>query len=856
MNLIDNTITVFEPEISRKCSFGQLNVSENQHNRVLPLSKVSVKASVINLISTVTHIQIFENPFNEHLEATYIFPLPGGAVVSDFEMKIGDKIIKGEVKERQEARLEYNKAVSDGKKAALLEQERDDIFTVQVGNIPPEKEIQVTITYSEKLPFFENGSTEIRLPMVTAPRYIPGDELDRSAAGKGVVSDTDLVPDASRITPPRLVPGFDPKIDLSIAVEIVQNENQAISELNCSQHASKTSISSGGIKVELSNKHETMDRDFILRWQLSNMELKNDLAFYNDDKGNIYGLLTIIPPKQEKYLEIARDVVFIIDHSGSMEGIKMTSAARACSILLDTLGPKDRFAILAFDDQLNWFEPDPKDRDNLFLNADIAGIDKGNKFLREIRAAGGTELDEALGGALYAFKDLKDNHGRMPIAVLLTDGQIGDESRVLKRIQKEIGDTRIFTIGIDTAVNENFLKRLAVLGGGTSAFVVPGEQLETALTMIGRDIGNPVLVDINIKDENCGIIDYSVVPVKVPDLFASRAVNVFFKAKNPGKLIVTGKYYNGDDFYSLISGNQVNNSAIPQLWAKTKIFDLEDQYRIAEADFNTDNNKNTLKQEIIELSIKHSVLTRFTAFIAVDQDITNESGDLRKIVQPVSEPANWEMNRMRSLSMPMPAAAPAPVGKPPSIMAKTSFKALGKTMFDPSSFALHESDDIEFSASGGQFDAFSIHEQVMAPSGAGVNPPLNQNKPGLIKQIFSIFKSKNNPEVNLIKEQVIKLLSAFENIMRLLLKGQEAFSIDFETAKTNLMKTLQDSELAQELPALQFFLRKDAIEIITALNSKNNNYESIYKAFGKYRKSIENIKAEIKLEDNFWEETV
>ncbi|RYX89028.1 VWA domain-containing protein, partial [bacterium] len=341
---------------------------------------------------------------------------------------------------------------------------------------------------------------------------------------------------------------------------------------------------------------------FILRWQITQEKLENDLVFYKDNEGETYGMLTVIPPKREGFFGLARDIVFVVDRSGSMEGLKMISAIKACSILLDTLGPDDRFSILAFDDSMDWFTPFNKDTKTKFINADEAGIEKGNKFLREITARGGTELDSAIGEAIQAIKKRKNNTENMPLILLLTDGQIGDESRVLKRIQKELNDSRVFTVGIDTAVNESFLKRLAVLGGGTSTFVVPGEELETALQVIGREIGNPLLIDINIQDENSNIIDNSTAPANIPDLFAGRTVNIFFKAKNPDSITVTGKFFQGGNFSSSVKGHEVNVSAISQLWAKSKIFSLEDDYRVSEANSYGEKpvrDKNKIKEEII-----------------------------------------------------------------------------------------------------------------------------------------------------------------------------------------------------------------------------------------------------------------
>lgn len=853
-------VALLDMDEKRKCFFGEIKVLHENKSVSLPLSDVKINASVVNQITFVTQEQTFKNGFTENLEATYIFPLPGGASVHDFEMIIDEKVIKGNVKERQQAREEYAQAISEGKKASLLEQERDDIFTVQVGNIPPSKEIKVKITYSEKLAFFEDGTTEIRLPLVVAQRYIAGEIVERGNVGKGTESDTDIVPDASRITPPRLVDSSQSEVKLSINVEI-STGNGTLSELVCSQHATKTSIGNNKIKVSLSNTDEHLDRDFILRWQTAQENLQNDLVYFQNNE-EIYGMLTIIPPKKDIFTQSSRDIVFIVDRSGSMDGLKMTSATKACSILLNTLGQKDRFSILAFDDSMQWFQPNQSsEKSQLFTYADEAGLEKGDKFLKEINANGGTEIDMAMGEAIAAIRARKDSE-KMSIIVLLTDGQIGDESRVLKRIQKEIGNTRVFTIGIDTAVNENFLKRLAVLGAGTASFVVPGEALEEALIKVSREIGNPVMTDITIKSENNEIISEEIAPNKIPDLFSNRTVSVFFKANKAGNISVSGKLDNNEIYNSNVVGKSIENNAIPKLWAKYKIFDLEDKFRIA----NSEGQKERAKKQIINLSVKYSILTKFTAFIAVDESEQSDSkSELRKIVQPVMQPAKWEMNampRMRMAAaptasfggvMPPPPGAPAPIG---SIMQdsapmmkrqqpKESFvsKLFNKMSSGFSSSQVYESEE-ESVESDESFTESSI-----------INPKLDQQ----LDKIEAQKKKISNEDQELILE-IKNILELYENILDSLKSGNIPDITDFKNSKDKLSAIMAESDKAFELVELQKFLKVQAVEIVNIFNNKDLEADKLYKHFEKYNSIIEKVRDEIKVFDkssgNFWEVSI
>lgn len=633
--------------------FGLLEVKRDGKPVQLPLQRVDLRARVVDRFAVGTMTETFRNAFDEHLEATYVFPLPGGGVVHDFEMHVAGRVVRGVVKERAEARRQYEQAMQEGKRAALLEKERDDVFTVQVGNIPPKEEVKIVISWSERLPYFDNGTTELRLPLVVAPRYIPGTPTDRGAVGTGTEADTDLVPDASRITPPRLADGFDPKTGLSIEVEL--NDGN-LADLGCSQHATRLKLDGGKVTVSLAREGERLNRDFILRWRVATDKIETRLWVTRDGE-QAFGALSIVPPKREGFLGMPRDVVFVLDRSGSMEGAKMVSASRACATLLATLGPRDHYALQIFDTAIDWFDPSSGKATSScvrpFITADEAGLEKGEKFLRTVEARGGTDIDGALGEALRALDGREDGAGRSPIIVLLTDGQIGDESRVLKRIQTQLGDNRVFTVGIDTAVNESFLKRLATMAGGTSTFVTPGDHLEEALRAVGREIGAPLVTDVKVTGD-CIAAD-GLVPAHIPDLFAGRASVAYLQLKTVGDVRVCGRNADGTPLDITVTPEVVEMPAISQLWARGRVVELEDRFRVEPA------NQAELKSQIIAISKAHRILTRFTAFVTVDDEVVNADGKRRQVTQPVEMPAEWEMDATYGAAPPMPMAAPMPV---------------------------------------------------------------------------------------------------------------------------------------------------------------------------------------------------
>ncbi len=855
-------------------ALGELRVTAPTGEVALPLSLVDIKARVAERIAEVTVTEVFRNSYTEHLEAVYIFPVAGGAAVSAFEMQVKDRVIKGIVEERAEARRQYQQALEEGKRAALLEKERDDVFTVQVGNLPPGEEVTIRLTYSERLPFFEDGTTEIRLPLVVAPRYIPGSPLARDQVGHGVEQDTDIVPDASRITPPRLAEGMDPKVGLAIKVELLPDGTTGgLADLACSQHATRTSMQNGLVTIELSREDERLNRDFVLRWRIAGSSVATTFLMHRSQEGKAYGMVSVIPPRREGFLGMARDVVFILDRSGSMDGVKMGSAARACSLLLSTLEPRDRFAIQAFDDVVEWFTPSEQSR---FINANEAGIEKGDKYLRTIEARGGTELDIAITDALKVMGTEKLSTS-MPVIVVLTDGQVGDEARILKRIQKEIGDVRVFTVGIDTAVNEGFLSRLASLGGGTSTFVAPGENLENALRAIGREIGAPLVVDVSIADIDSGIEKGSHAPERIADLFAGRSTTVYFAARGKGRLKIKGRYTDGSPFEEECEARELELPALSHLWAKARIADLEDRFRI------DPDAQASLKAEIIKISKEHTLLTKFTAFVVVDEsEIVNKNGTSRTVVQPVEKPDRWDMS-FGAGSAPMRAkggmtprgmlfkmSAPSP--SMPMSLSSLSFEAADampcleaecfgapgfeapvlaemspRVPFGGSVPAASEAFDLLQSAGegfAGTDQGIASTEWDLEGGSAPGGPEMMQDRLTLrekleeAKQAADTAKKTDDAEEQKKVTPLASVMEALEKAIQDAIEELKAHRLPkpeaLEEARNGVMKVLAGFDRSSDLPALQKFLRTAAMELIAAVRTPGVTADSLVPLFEKH----------------------
>ena len=715
----------------------------------LPLQKVDLRARVIDRVAAVTVEQKFGNPFSDPIEAVYVFPLAGGSAVSRFEMQIGQRVVRGRIEERGKARREYAEALDQGKRAALLEQERDDVFTVQVGNVMPGDEVTVRLTYSERLPFFEDGRTELRLPLVVAPRYVAGEELPRAQAGQGVVRDTSSVPDASRITPPRLAKGFDPKVTLAMEVDLFGG----FTDLACSQHAVRTSSGPESAKVSLSREREPLDRDFVLRWRLAGEQVKSQVLAHGG-----FALLSVLPPARDGFLGAARDVVFVLDRSGSMQGSKMASASRACALLLRTMGPRDRFAMLAFDEVVERMPGG-------FQQADEGSIERGERWLRNLEARGGTELDSAMAEALEQIRKRAEDSGRVPVVVLLTDGQVGDESSVLKRLQAGLGGTRVFAVGIDTAVNDGFLRRLAAIGGGTSTFVEPGARLEEALQAVGREIGVPLVTELRLSGE---VAD--VAPSRIPDLFAGRPSTVLFRFAG-GPLKVAGKLAGGGRFEQEIEPREAPLAAIDHLWARARIADLEDEFRASRSE--------ATKQEIVAISMRHTVLTRFTAFVVTDDQVVNAGGSRRTVVQPVEMPAEWQMDPTAGISRGVVLSSPV-------LRAASTYPAGGMSRM-PAAKA----------QASGAMDRFTgkLMEALVR------RPPRDEE--ATVEQ----------------RERVRQALEAFLRAFTAARSGTVG-AAELEKVRIDLLRILGESlAIATAVPLLQAFLRGAVVELVAALRA-------------------------------------
>jgi len=613
--------------------FGALRTARG----LLPLRAMDVEARVAGLVAHVALAQTFVNVHAEPIEATYIFPLPERAAVTQFRFEVAGRVVVGALRERGEAREAYDAAIAAGQRAAITEEERPGVFTIRVGNLLPGEAATVRLTMVGPLAWDGDEAT-FRFPLVVAPRYVPGIPLSDSPAGEGISPDTDAAPDASRISPPVLLPGFPNPVRLSLTVHVA-GDAAVLAGLRASLHSVASEPEEGACLVRLL-PGERLDRDFILRFPLAGEGVAPSLVLAPDSEGEdgTY-LLTLVPPRGARASERGRDVVFVVDRSGSMGGWKMVGARRAVARMVDTLDARDRFALFAFDHDIATPPGLPADA---FAAADDRARFRAVEYLAGLEANGGTELLAPLERAAALFGP--EDATRERILVLATDAQIANEDQVIHALARQLRGVRVVALGVDTAVNAGFLTRITEGTRGMWALVESEDRLDAAMDRVRRMIAPPILRDVALAAApGLALVPDTQAPERAPELVAGAPLLVSGRYRRNASaaelaLTVTAHDTAGAPWQTRVvarAAQREEAAAIGATWARAQVRTLEDRY--------TTTQNGTLPARIVATSLRHGVLSRFTAFVAIDERVVTEGGEPVHIVQPVEQPHGWDL---------------------------------------------------------------------------------------------------------------------------------------------------------------------------------------------------------------------
>ena len=573
----------------------------------LPLKDTRVDISVSGVIADVKVRQIYRNEGSRPINASYVFPASTRAAVYAMRMQIGNEIILAKIKEREKAKKEFEQAKEEGKSASLLEQERPNVFSMNLANIMPQEQVEITLRYTELLIPTDNVY-ELVFPTVVGPRYASAND-DNKKNNKFVST-------------PYQHQGQQPASELHISTRI--SAGVPIYDLSCPSHQVYPQWQGQGLaQLTLDDANPFQgNRDFVVRYRLAGDQITSGLLLFQGQDENFF-LYMAQPPQRVATAAIpAREYIFVVDVSGSMDGFPLNTSKRLLRDLISNLRPTDLFNVVLF-------AGDSKILAAQSLQANQANIASAIGLIEQQRGGGGTELLAAIKEAMSLPR--QENISRS--VVLVTDGYVAGEQGVFEHIRANLNTTNVFAFGIGGSVNRYLIEGVAKAGMGEPFIVTEETEAGAAATKFREYIQTPVLTDIHVR--SIGFDTYDVNPLSFPDLFAQRPIILYGKWRGPvrGTIELTGKTGQGDFVNRFdVSTGQLDegNSALRYLWARSRIAELSDY---GSSDVTEENEK-----AITQLGLKYNLLTQYTSFIAVREMVTNPTGSAEDVKQPLPLP--------------------------------------------------------------------------------------------------------------------------------------------------------------------------------------------------------------------------
>jgi len=628
-----HSLALTEPLQSQEISLSEITLSEvkggqllfktDKPGRYIPsvLMESEVHFNVSGIINHTTLIQSFHNDSQDWVEGIYVFPLPEQAAVNKMRIQIGERIIEGSVHEKKKAKKIYQQAKASGKKASLVEQERPNMFTNSVANIGPGETVKVEIHYIEQVQC-DSGIFSLRFPMTITPRYIPGnpqapknlpakspEESEQaltinsdSGWGWGWSHNTDQVPDASRITPflnPIAATQANPIHPIKISAEI--NGGLPLQSVDSAYHNIVTSRHKNQYSIKLPSGTVPMNQDFVLSWKPMTGQEPEAALFSETIEGEHYSLLMLLPPQHSTQVKtLPKEMIFIVDTSGSMDGVSIKQARQSLLMALDTLNPGDRFNIIEFNSVTKPFYPSA-------IEASRQNVSSAKGRVQQLQSGGGTEMYPALETALQQTQS--ESHIRQ--VIFITDGAVGNEEALFKLIHKKLGNSRLFTVGIGSAPNSHFMRKAAQFGRGTFTHIGEIQEVQEKMSALFSKLDNPVTRNIEVQWP--ANTDVEMYPKRVQDLYQGQPI--FLAAKTGslnGTLEIKGLSADKTWQRTFKLDKKANQKGVSTFWARQKIADLMDQK-------TEGRDEAEVREEVIDVALTHQLVSAFTSFVAVEK---------------------------------------------------------------------------------------------------------------------------------------------------------------------------------------------------------------------------------------------
>ncbi len=583
----------------------------------VPLKHTSVVGNIDGYIATVDVTQQFHNPYASKIEAVYVFPLPENAAVNDFVMTVGDRKIRGIIREREQAEKIYAEARSQGHVASLLTEERPNVFTQKVANIEPGKQIDINIRYFNTLQY-DDGHYEFVFPMVVGPRYNPPATTDGiGAVQRGAAGTSGQSTEVSYLAPHERS-GHDIAVSLNIRAGVLIEDVRSVNHSVDLKPVSETER-----QVTLSAADSIPNKDFVVRYRVAGDQIKTALMTHQDDRGQYFTMMVYPPAELKQVQRSPMEMVFVLDCSGSMNGRPLEQARAAISHALMSLTPRDTFQVINFSSTVSQLGPAP-------IIATPENIQRGLVYLASLDGEGGTEMIEGLKASL----DFPHDEGRFRLVSFMTDGFIGNDHDILTAVAQKVGPSRIFSFGVGQSCNRYLMDRMALLGRGAVAYLSLNDNPVDVMKRFNERISHPAMTDLSIDWGGMNVTD--VYPQILPDLIVGRPVVVTGRyTGNPSTVTVNGRTGMQPVSFSVATNTSdasTPHKGIAAVWARLKIADLMTQTT------RQPERASEVQKLVTQTAIDYCLMSSYTAFVAVDSMTKTEGEFGTTVAVPVPVP--------------------------------------------------------------------------------------------------------------------------------------------------------------------------------------------------------------------------